>query len=113
MRRNRGPGGRGPEELPDCFNRDVRLLLVHNVRQVEEGSGGSARSRRYLVWRFDDLAQERRLYRMMRGSDDLAEAAEEGWRLDYNANRPHTAHGELTPNEFALHWTTTHQPQAA
>ena len=50
---------------------------------------------------------------MMRGSDDLAEAAEEGWRLDYNANRPHTAHGELTPNEFALHWTTTHQPQAA
>lgn len=37
----------------------------------------------------------------------------EDWRLDYNASRPHTGHGELTPNEFALQWTTTHQPQAA
>ena len=32
--------------------------------------------------------------------------------LDYNANRPHSAHGELTPNEFALRWTTTDGPQA-
>lgn len=24
---------------------------------------------------------------------------------------PHTAHGELTPSEFALQWTSTHQPQ--
>jgi NAD(P)-dependent dehydrogenase (short-subunit alcohol dehydrogenase family) len=30
-----------------------------------------------------------------------------------NANRPHSAHGELTPTEFALQGTTTHQPQAA
>ena len=37
----------------------------------------------------------------------------EDWRCDYNANRPRTAHGELTPAEFALQWTTTHQPQAA
>jgi len=34
-------------------------------------------------------------------------------RLDCNANRPHSAHDELTPNEVVLHWTTTHQPQAA
>lgn len=33
--------------------------------------------------------------------------------IDYNANRPHSAHGELTPTEFALQWTTTHQPLAA
>jgi putative transposase len=25
----------------------------------------------------------------------------EAWRLDYNANRPHTSLGGLTPNEFA------------
>ena len=37
----------------------------------------------------------------------------EDWRLDYNANRPHTAHGELTPTEFALRWDQTHQPRAA
>lgn len=37
----------------------------------------------------------------------------EDWRRDYNANRPHSAHGELTPAEFALQWTRTHQPQVA
>jgi len=47
--------------------------------------------------------------------DSLLEACViiEGWRADYNANRPRTAHGALTPTEFALHWTKTHQPQAA
>jgi putative transposase len=47
--------------------------------------------------------------------DSLLEARViiEDWRCDYNANRPHSAHGELTPAEFALQWTTTHQPQAA
>ena len=28
----------------------------------------------------------------------------EDWRIDYNLNRPHTAHGDLTPNEFAQAW---------
>jgi transposase InsO family protein len=48
-------------------------------------------------------------------SDSLREAPViiEDWRCDYNANRPHSAHGELTPTEFAPHLTTTHQPQAA
>lgn len=37
------------------------------------------------------------------------------WHIDYNANRPHTAHGDLTPNEFAtLHRSTmTALPNAA
>ena len=37
----------------------------------------------------------------------------EDWRIDCNTNRPHSAHGELTPTEFALQWTTTDQTQAA
>ncbi len=37
----------------------------------------------------------------------------EDWRLDYNANRPHTAHGDLTPTEFALRWNQINQPRAA
>ena len=37
----------------------------------------------------------------------------EDWRADYNANRPHSAHGELTPTELARTWATTHQPHAA
>ncbi len=47
--------------------------------------------------------------------DSLLEARViiEDWRLDYNTNRPHTAHGDLTPTEFALRWNQTNQPIAA
>ena len=47
--------------------------------------------------------------------DSLLEARViiEDWRIDYNMNRPHTAHGDLTPAEFAAAWTINHQPQAA
>jgi transposase InsO family protein len=37
----------------------------------------------------------------------------EDHRIDYNMNRPHTAHGDLTPTEFATKWKTEHQPQVA
>jgi len=47
--------------------------------------------------------------------DSLLEAKViiEDWRIDYNQNRPHSAHGDLTPTEFAQAWTNNHQPQAA
>jgi len=51
------------------------------------------------LWIFDSLLEARVII--------------EDWRIDYNQNRPHSAHGDLTPNEFALTWTNTHQPQAA
>lgn len=46
--------------------------------------------------------------------DNLLEARVliEDWRIDYNINRPHSAHGDLTPTEFATEWATN-QPQAA
>ena len=31
----------------------------------------------------------------------------EDWRIDYNMNSPHSAHGWLTPAEFAEAWPTT------
>ncbi|MEX0592786.1 MAG: integrase core domain-containing protein, partial [Nitriliruptoraceae bacterium] len=34
------------------------------------------------------------------------------WHIDYNDYRPHTAHGDLTPTEFATTWNTN-QPKAA
>jgi putative transposase len=37
----------------------------------------------------------------------------EDWRIDYNWQRPHTAHGDLTPSEFTATWTTNNQPTAA
>jgi len=37
----------------------------------------------------------------------------EDWRIDYNLNRPHSAHGDLTPSEFANRWAEQHQPALA
>ena len=47
--------------------------------------------------------------------DSLLEARViiDDWRIDQVRNRPHTAHGDLTPTEFANHWTTINQPQTA
>jgi putative transposase len=51
------------------------------------------------LWQFDSLLE--------------AQVLIEDWRIDYNLNRPHTAHGELTPTEFAQAWTNQHQTQPA
>jgi putative transposase len=37
----------------------------------------------------------------------------EDWRIDYNVNRPHSAHGWLTPVEFVEAWTQRQQLAAA
>lgn len=31
----------------------------------------------------------------------------EDWRIEYHTPRPHSAHGLLTPSEFAHEWATT------
>ena len=64
-----------------------------------ESFNGRLRDELLNGWRFDSLLEARVII--------------EDWRRDYNANRPHSAHGQLTPTEFALQWTTTHQPQVA
>ena len=50
-------------------------------------------------WRFDSLLEARVII--------------EDWRVDYNTNRPHSAHGDLTPTEFALTFNQINQPTAA
>ncbi|MCV7388770.1 IS3 family transposase [Mycolicibacterium porcinum] len=64
-----------------------------------ESFNGRLRDELLNSWRFDSLREARVII--------------EDWRIDYNANRPHSAHHGLSPTEFALQWTTTHQPQAA
>ena len=64
-----------------------------------ESFNGRLRDELLNSWRFDSLLEARVII--------------EDWRCDYNANRPHSAHGELTPTELALQWITTHQPQSA
>jgi putative transposase len=64
-----------------------------------ESFNGRLRDELLNSWRFDSLLEARVII--------------EDWRCDYNANRPHSAHRELTPAEFAQNWTTTHQPHVA
>jgi putative transposase len=47
--------------------------------------------------------------------DSLLEAKViiEDWRVDYNANRPHSAHGWLTPIQFVEQWLHRNQLQVA
>ena len=42
-----------------------------------------------------------------------AQVLTEDWRIDYNLNRPHSAHGWKSPAAFAEEWSKTHQPQLA
>jgi putative transposase len=51
------------------------------------------------LWNFDSLLE--------------AQVLIEDWRIDYNENRPHSAHGDLTPSEFAQAWYTRNQPALA
>jgi putative transposase len=43
---------------------------------------------------------------------DHARSAIEDWRLDYNARRPHTSLGGLTPAEFIEQYQTTSNPRS-
>ena len=61
-----------------------------------ESFNGRLRDELLNAWRFDNLLEAKVLI--------------EDWRIDYNMNRPHSAHGDLTPNEFAQAWTNQHQP---
>jgi putative transposase len=42
-----------------------------------------------------------------------AQVLAKDFRIDYNENRPHSAHDWLTPAEFARTWRTTNQLQLA
>jgi putative transposase len=64
-----------------------------------ESFNGRLRDEFLNGWQFDSLLE--------------AQVLIEDWRIDYNEHRPHSAHGDLTPTEFATAWTTQHQPSLA
>jgi putative transposase len=64
-----------------------------------ESFNGRLRDELLNSWQFDSLLE--------------AQVLIEDWRIDYNMHRPHSAHGDLTPSEFAQAWTTRHQPALA
>jgi putative transposase len=64
-----------------------------------ESFNGRLRDELLNGWHFDTLLEARVLI--------------EDHRIDYNMNRPHTAHGDLTPSEFADQWRINNQPKVA
>lgn len=64
-----------------------------------ESFNGRLRDEFLNGWQFDSLIE--------------AQVLIEDWRIDYNINRPHSAHGDLTPSEFAHAWNTRNQPALA
>ena len=64
-----------------------------------ESFNGRLRDELLNSWHFDSLLEARVLI--------------EDWRIDYNLNRPHSAHGELTPDQFARAWINERQPALA
>ena len=64
-----------------------------------ESFNGRLRDELLNAWRFDSLLEAKVLI--------------EDWRIDYNMNRPHSAHGDLTPSEFAQAWIDRNQPVPA
>jgi putative transposase len=64
-----------------------------------ESFNGRLRDELLNGWRFDSLLEAKVLI--------------EDWRIDYNMNRPHSAHGDLTPSEFAQACIDRHQPVPA
>ncbi len=86
-----------------CRFNDVDIVFIDPGSPWQnawiESFNGKFRDELLNMWRFDSLLEARVII--------------EDWRIDYNVNRPHTAHGDLTPSEFAQAWTTINQPQAA
>jgi putative transposase len=64
-----------------------------------ESFNGRLRDELLNGWRFDSLLEAKVLI--------------EDWRIDYNMNRPHSTHGDLTPSEFAEAWINKNQPAPA
>ena len=64
-----------------------------------ESFNGRLRDELLNGWQFDNLLE--------------AQVLIEDWRIDYNQHRPHSAHGDLSPTEFAEEWISRNQPALA
>ena len=87
-----------------CVSNDVKAVFIIDPGSPWQNAwiesfNGKFRDELLNLWHFDSLLEARVLI--------------EDWRIDYNTNRPHHAHGLLTPDEFERACTNQHQPQLA
>ena len=72
--------------------------LVHRPGSPGSSFNGRLHDEFLNAWRFDTFFE--------------ALALVGDWRIDYQCNRPHTAHDDLTPREFAQAWIDQQQALA-
>ena len=86
-----------------CAANDVACVFIDPGSPWQnawiESFNGRLRDELLNLWVFDSLLE--------------AQVLVEQWRIDYNTNRPHSAHGDLTPSQFAEAWAINNQPQLA
>ena len=94
------PSSRAGSPVSECM-RTTGCSVSHtsDTNAWIESFNGRLRDELLNAWRFDSLLEAKVLI--------------EEWRIDYNLNRPHSAHGDLTPSEFAQAWIDRHQPVPA
>ncbi len=90
------PWPTGAASTASARSSSTRVALAERLDRVVQRT---ARDELLNAWRFDSLLEAKVLI--------------EDWRIDYNMNRPHSAHGDLTPSEFAQAWIDRHQPVPA
>jgi putative transposase len=86
-----------------AYRRGVKLDFTHPGKPTENGHiesfNGRLRDECLNVNQFTSL-------------DDASEQIER-WRIDYNAHRPHSSLGNLTPREFAMRGQDNRASEAA
>ncbi len=87
--------GAGSTRWAPCSSTPAR----HGRTLGIESFNGRLRDELLNLWRFDSLREARVII--------------EDWRIDDNTNRPHTAHGDQTPAEFAAAWTTINEREVS
>jgi len=74
-----------------AYRRGIKLDFIRPGKPTEDGH----------IESFNRRLRDECLNVMQFLSIDDARARIEAWRIDYNAHRPHSALGNLTPSEFA------------
>ncbi|OPL18336.1 MAG: hypothetical protein AVO35_05690 [Candidatus Aegiribacteria sp. MLS_C] len=74
-----------------AYQNDVRLDFIHPGKPIENG----------LIESFNGRLWDECLNVHLFWSMEDARAKLEEWRLDYNTARPHSALGQLTPEEYS------------
>lgn len=90
--------------------RSTRAASIRPGSRRRRWRGWSARRWRLRQW--PRLGAPARCSRWQFDSLLKARVIIEDWRIDHNDHRPHTAHGDLTPTEFAKA-RPINQPEAA